>query len=451
MTFKDVSVLVKHSFVLCLLTIFSNTCLFGAEAPAIGKIYVIKIKASINPGTGTFIIDSIKKANKDNAKLLVIELDTPGGLVDTTRLIVQEMLSSKIPIAVNVTPPGARAGSAGAMITMAAHVAAMAPSTNIGAAHPVSMTPTGIGGEEEEKGKVDTMTEKIVNDISAFVEGIAKARGRNFKWAIQSVRNSASITADEALKNGVIDFVAKDTNDLIKRADGFTVKNIDGKEEKLNLKGAVIEELPISFKLKLLSFIADPNLAYLLMMLAALGIYLELSHPGMVLPGVVGGLAAILAMMSFQMLPITTAGIILVLLGLALIGVEFFFAGHGVLAGFGTISLMLGGIFLVDPARTDLKVAYSTLFSVGIIFGSIVVLIAYFVLAVRRRPVQTGYDAMIGTRAEVLSYDKGQKQGKLAVRGEIWSFTSDAENIDVTKGDKVMITGREGMIFKVKR
>ena len=207
----------------------------------------------------------------------------------------------------------------------------------------------------------------------------------------------------------------------------------------------------MSFKLKLLSFIADPNLAYLLMMLAALGIYLELSHPGMVLPGVVGGLAAILAMMSFQMLPITTAGIILVLLGLALIGIEFFVAGHGILAGGGTISLMLGGIFLVDPARTDLRVAYSTLFSVGMIFGSIVVLIAYFVLAVRRKPVQTGYDAMIGVRAEVLSYDRVQKQGKLAVRGEIWSFTSDAENIDVTKGDKVIITGREGMIFKVKK
>ncbi|MCX6112846.1 MAG: nodulation protein NfeD [Proteobacteria bacterium] len=334
---------------------------------------------------------------------------------------------------------------------MAAHIAAMAPSTNIGAAHPVGITPTGIGGEKEEKGKTDTMTEKIVNDISAFVEGIAKARGRNFKWAIESVRNSSSITADDALKNGVIDFIAKDTNDLIKKSDGFKVKYIDGRVEKLDLNGAVVEELPISFKLKLLSFIADPNLAYLLMMLAALGIYLELSHPGLILPGVAGGLAAILAMMSFHMLPITAAGIILVLLGLALIGIEFFVAGHGILAGGGTIALMLGGIFLVDPARTDLRVAYSTLFSVGVVFGSIVVLIAYFVLAVRRRPIQTGYDAMIGMEGEVLSYDKIQKEGKLAVRGEIWDFIPYADNIDVTKGDKAIITGRKAMVFKVKK
>ena len=415
------------------------------------KIYLIKVKASINSGTGTYIVDSIKKANQDNVKLLIIELDTPGGLVETTRLIVQEMLSSKVPIAVNVTPPGAHAGSAGVMITMAAHIAAMAPSTNIGAAHPVGMSPSGIGGEKEDKGKTDTMMDKIVNDISAFIEGIAKARGRNFKWAIESVKKSSSITADEALKNKVIDFIAKDSDDLVKKANGFSIKYIDGNTAKLDLNDPVIEEIPMSFKLKVLSFIADPNLAYLLMMLAALGIYLELSHPGLILPGVVGGLAAILAMMSFHMLPITTAGVILAMVGLALIGLEFFVAGHGVLAGGGTIALMLGGIFLVDPARTDMKVSFSTLFSSGLIFGTIVVLIAFFVLAVRRRPIQTGYDAMIGLIGEVIIYDEASKEGKISVRGEIWNFIPDADGESLAKGDKVMITDRSSMVFKVRK
>ena len=420
------------------------------------KIYVIRIKGSINPGSGTYIIESIKKANQDKVKLLVIELDTPGGLVETTRGIVQEMLSSNVPIAVNVTPPGARAGSAGVMITMAAHIAAMAPSTNIGAAHPVSISPTGFGSKKGKDNGAsgqsqDVMMDKVVNDISAFVEGIAKARGRNFEWAIESVRKSSSITAGDALKNRVIDFIVKDTDELVKRLEGFKVKYIDGRTENISLKRAVVEELPISFKLRLLSFIADPNLAYLLMMLAALGIYLEFSNPGLILPGVAGGIAGVLAMMSFQMLPITTAGIVLLVLGLILIGLEFFVAGNGILAGGGSLALILGGVFLVDTAKTNITVADSTILGVGILFCTIVVLIAVFVLSVRKKPIQTGYDSMIGLTVDVISYDRKSSQGKVSVSGEIWTFVPEDKTVKFTKGEKVIISTRKGMVFIVKK
>jgi len=409
------------------------------------KIYLIKVKSSINPGSGTFIIESIKKANTDKVKLLVIELDTPGGLLETTRMIVQEMLSSKTPLAVNITPPGARAGSAGVMITMASNIAVMAPSTNIGAAHPVGISPTGISGGKEKKEETDVMMNKVVNDTSAFVEGIAKARGRNIKWAIDSVKNSASITADDALKNNVIDFIANDTQELIKKADGMSINFIDGSTQKLTLNNAVVEELKPSLKLRLLSYIADPNLAYLLMMLAALCIYLELSHPGIILPGVVGGISAILTLMSFQMLPITSAGIALVIVGLVLIGLEFFITSHGVLGAGGTIALVLGGVFLVDPSKTDIGVSMSMLFSVGITFGVIVVAIAYFILKVRRSPAQTGYEGMIGEKAKIVAYDKKKNEGRVMIHGELWHFVTNKKDMDLNLDDMVIVKKLDGM------
>jgi membrane-bound serine protease (ClpP class) len=426
--------------------------LFGLNLTAQDKIYLIKIRSSINPGSGKYIMDSIQKAEQDNVKLLIIELDTPGGLVETTRDIVQKMLSSKIPIAVNVTPPGARAGSAGVMITLASHIASMAPSTNIGAAHPVAVSPTGNKtGDESKGGTKDALMEKVVNDISAFVEGIAKARGRNVSWAIDSVRNSVSITADEALKNKVIDFISSDSKDLVQKADGRTVRYIDGSTQKLDLKGAVIEELKPSLKLRLLSFIADPNLAYLFMMLAALGIYLELSHPGLILPGVVGGLSGILTMMSFQMLPISTAGVILLILGLLLIGAEFFVTAHGILGAGGTVALILGGIFLIDPSRTEVLVSYSTLIMVGLVFGAVVILIAYYVLSVRKQPIQTGYEGMIGTKATVVSYSPEKGDGRIQTRGELWHFRLKKKGVSLSAGDEVVIKDADGMTFIVEK
>ena len=207
----------------------------------------------------------------------------------------------------------------------------------------------------------------------------------------------------------------------------------------------------MSFKLTILSFFADPNIAYLLMMLAALGIYLELSNPGLIVPGVVGGISGILAMMSFHMLPITAAGVLLLVGGLILITLEFFVPGFGILGAGGTVSLVLGGIFLVDPVKTDITVSYSILVPVGILFGSIVVLVAFFVLSARKRVVLTGYNAMFGLKAEVLSFNAKKQRGKLAIRGEIWTFTSQDENIELVKGDEVVIKDKEGMILIVNK
>ena len=433
------------------------------------KIYLIKVKDSINPGTGEFIISSIKKANKEKVALLIIELDTPGGLVQTTRLIVQEILSSKTPIAVNVTPPGAHAGSAGVMITMAAHIAAMAPGTNIGAAHPVGLSPVPSNiqfskdkdrnNNKENKSK-DVVMEKALNDVLAFVKGIAETRKRNVEWALNSVRNSDSITSGEALKKGVIDFVVKDTNELILKLQNYSYKNIKGNPVSLNIKNHSIEELKISFKLRVLSFIANPNIAYLLMLVTLLGVYLELSHPGLILPDVVGVLSGILTLMSFHMLPITTAGIVLLTVGIVLIVLEFVIPGFGALGGGGTLALMLGGVFLIDPIKADFRIAYSLIIVSGIIFGIIVSIIAYFVLSSKKKKIQTGIEGMIGLEGVVYSYDPKKNKGKLKVRGEIWSFqlsdevkakSDEVKRFRLNADDQVTVIKQEKLFLVVRK
>ncbi|MBN1115476.1 MAG: nodulation protein NfeD [Oligoflexia bacterium] len=406
--------------------------------PASGPVYVIRVNSSINPGTGAYMIESVKKANADNAGMLVIELDTPGGLLQTTRLVVQEILSSKVPVAVNVTPRGAHAGSAGVMITMAAHLAVMAPGTNIGAAHPVGIQGVG-GGKSQDKDTENVMEVKALNDTVAFVKGIARTRGRNEKWAMDAVRKSSSITADEAVKMNVIDFIAENTDELIRKAEGFGVKDVTS-----------VERLPMKFKLKFLSYIADPNIAYILMLLAALGIYLELSHPGLVLPGVVGAISALLTMMSFQMLPVTVTGVALMIVGFVLIAVEFFVPGLGIFGIGGTVSLVLGGIFLIDPVRTDISVSYSVVVTFGVVFGLTVFLVAYFVLRSRKQRNKTGIEAMYGHTAVVFEYDAGSGAGKLKIRGEIWDFIAGESNFNAGSGDEIVITGSRDLKFIVK-
>ncbi len=262
-------------------------------------------------------------------------------------------------------------------------------------------------------------------------------------------KDENSFLADDALENKVIDFIVKDSNELIEKSDGMTIKFIDGNSKKLDLKGAVLEELKPTLKLRILTFVADPNLAYLLMMLAALGIYLELSHPGLILPGVIGGIAGILAMMSFQMLPITIAGLMLLVFGLILVGLEFFITAHGILGAGGTISLILGGIFFIDSSKTEVSVSYSTLVLVGIVFGSAVVLIAYYVLSVRKRPIQTGYEGMIGMDAEVVAYNESKSDGRIMVRGELWHFRTENKGQKMSVGDEVTIKSADGMTFIV--
>jgi len=281
---------------------------FPGKAKAAGEVLIIELEGSINPGTAMYATEGLKKAEKMDARLAVLRLDTPGGLGSSMRTIIKAILNSSVPVAVWVGPRGARAASAGVMITIAAHIAAMAPGTNIGAAHPVMAGGKDIG---------TTMSEKVVNDMAAYARGIATDKGRNGEWVEKAIRESVSITAEEAVKKHVVDLIAGNVDELLKKVDGRTV-TVGGK--KVVLKTAGLEKVYYhqSFRDRLLSTISDPNIAYILMMIGLAGLYFELAHPGAIFPGVVGGISLILAFYSFQTLPVNYAGLLLIVLAIVL-------------------------------------------------------------------------------------------------------------------------------------
>src|SRR4029079_8062163 len=324
----------------CWISLLTVACSVMAQTKdaAAPHVDLISIDGTINPAVDDFIRESIGRAKAGGAKALIIQLDTPGGLLNSTRTIVKEMLGAEVPLMVYVAPSGAGAGSAGVFITMAAHIAAMAPGTNIGAAHPVA------GAGQEVKG---VMGEKIENFTASFSESIAQKRGRNTEWAIQAVHKSVAITEKEALKKNVIDIVARDMDDLLKQTDGRKV-DLNGKEAILAVKDARIDRYDMSLKQKVLNAIADPNIAYILMMAGLLGLYMEFAHPGVIFPGVAGAICLIIALTAFQVLPINYAGLGLVVLGIALLVGEAFAPSFGVLGVGGIISLALGSFFLFD-------------------------------------------------------------------------------------------------------
>ncbi len=397
---------------------------------------LISIDGTINPAVDDFIRESINRSKANAARALIIQLDTPGGLLTSTRTIVKEMLGAPVPVIVYVAPSGAGAGSAGVFITMAAHIAAMAPGTNIGAAHPVA------GGGQEVKG---VMGEKIENFTASFAESIAQQRGRNTEWAIQAVRKSVSITEKEALKIKVIDVVAKDINDLLEQAHGRKV-DIDGRKHELSLKGARVERYGMSLKQKVLNTIADPNIAYLLMMAGILGLYMEFSHPGVIFPGVAGAICLLLAFASLQLLPINYAGLGLIILGIGLLIGEAFAPSFGVLGVGGIISLALGSFFLFDTEGSDLIVDRSIIFTAVATLGSFVLAVSYLVFRSQKSKPALGMEGLIGEIGEVRG--KLTPSGKVFVHGEYWNARADGE-IDV--GEKVEVVGYEGMSLKVRR
>jgi membrane-bound serine protease (ClpP class) len=399
-------------------------------------IDLISIDGTINPAVDDFIRESISRAKANAARALIIQLDTPGGLLTSTRTIVKEMLGAPVPVIVYVAPSGAGAGSAGVFITMAAHIAAMAPGTNIGAAHPVA------GGGQEVKG---VMGEKIENFTASFSESIAQQRGRNTEWAIQAVRKSVSITEKEALKIKVIDVVAKDINDLLEQAHGRKV-DIDGRKHELLLKGARVERYGMSLKQKVLNTIADPNIAYLLMMAGILGLYMEFSHPGVIFPGVAGAICLLLAFASLQLLPINYAGLGLIILGIGLLIGEAFAPSFGVLGVGGIISLALGSFFLFDTEGSDLIVDRSIIVTAVATLGTFVLAVSYLVFRSQKAKPALGMEGLIGEIGEVKG--KLMPSGKVFVHGEHWNARADSE-IDV--GEKVEVVGYEGMSLKVRR
>ena len=407
------------------------------DSPA-PHVDLIVIDGSINPAVDDFIRESITRAKSNGARALVIQLDTPGGLLSSTRTIVKEILSAPVPIMVHVAPSGAGAGSAGVFITMAAHIAAMAPATNIGAAHPVA------GGGQEVKG---VMGEKIENFTASFSETIAQKRGRNTEWAIEAVRRSVSITETDALKKKVIDIIAKDVDDLLRQADGRKV-DLDGRMTTLSVKGVNVVRHEMSLKQKIVNAIADPNIAYMLLMAGILGLYMEFSNPGVMFPGVTGAICLVMALISLQLLSFNYAGLFLILLGIALLVGEAFMPSFGILGIGGVISLALGSFLLFDTPNSDLTIDRTIVYTAVATMAALVLAIGYLVFRSQKAKPTLGMEGLIGEIGEVRA--KLSPSGKVFVHGEYWNAQTQTDGqIDV--GDKVQVVGYDGMNLKVKR
>ena len=397
-----------------------------------GDIYVVKVTDAIGPGVADFITQGIKKASDENAACVIIELDTPGGLAEAMRDIVREIYASQAPIVVYVAPSGARAASAGVMITMAADIAAMAPGTNIGAAHPV-----GAGGKEISK----TMSEKITNDMVAYVKSIAKRRGRNEEWAEKAVRESVSVTETEALKENIIDMVAENRDDLIKQLDG---REVAGKG-KLELSDANIKILEESLRTKILKTISDPNIAYILMMIGLAGIYFELSHPGAIFPGVIGAIAIVLAFFAFQTLPVNYAGILLIILALVFFIMEMKIASYGLLSIAGVTSFLLGSIMLFEGGSPGLQLSWQVFIPTLVLVSGFFVVIATLVFRSQVSKPRTGAGGLIG-EIGVVKKDLNP-DGKVFVHGELWNATS---KVPIEDGSRVRVVSVANLILGVE-
>lgn len=403
-------------------------CLQTAQADR--EIQIVTIADAISPGVAEFLIDAMKQADASNAACLIIALDTPGGLAESMRKIVQAMYATKVPVIVYVTPGGARAASAGVMITMAADIAAMAPGTNIGAAHPV-----GAGGKDIE----GAMSEKVINDMVAFAKGIAKRQKRNEQWVEKAIRESVSITAEEAVKTNVVDLVAGDMDDLIAKLNGRDVKD----KGKLAVDGLVRREIKEDLRTRILKTISNPNIAYILLMIGLAGLYFELSHPGAIFPGVVGGIALILAFFALQTLPVNVTGILLILLSIVFFILELKVVSYGMLSVAGVISLLLGSLMLFKGAGPQFQVAWRVFMpTVALISGFFIALIYLVVRAHKDRP-QTGIDGLVGEIGVVRQVDNGR--GKVLVHGELWQavfaepVVTGAE-VTVTAVDRLVVT-----------
>jgi membrane-bound serine protease (ClpP class) len=391
----------------------------GARAePNLVPVYRINVDGPISPAIDDFVSSAIERAHEHRAAALVITLDTPGGLLNSTKSIVKSFLAAPLPILVYVSPGGAGATSAGVFITMAAHVAAMAPGTTIGAAHPVS------GGGETIEGD---MRQKVENFAVSFVESIAQRRGRNVEWAEKAVRESVSITETEAVSNKVVDFVARDLDDLVRQADGHEVE-IGGSKRKLDFSRSMkadgqpyIIEMSMTLRQRVLRLVTDPNIAYLLMMAGLLGLYFEFSNPGTVFPGVAGAICLLLALLAGQVLPINSTGVLLVLVGMGFLIAELFLPSFGVLGVGGIIALTLGSLFLYTP-ESELQVDPSLIITTVVIFSSVVLTILVVLWKDRRAPSRTGAEGMVG--AIGVAVTAVHESGTVKVQGELWNATS---------------------------
>ena len=404
------------------------------------RILTVTIKEPIHPITAEIIVKAIKQAGQEKAELLIIKLDTPGGLDSSMREIIEAIVSSPVPVVAYVSPAGARAASAGLFISMACDIFAMAPGTSTGAAHPVSI---GTSGQEQDK----TMEEKVTHDAAAYIRTLAEKRGRNIQMAEDAVRKSLSYTEQEALKGKLIDLIAKNEQELIEALDGKEIKRFNGEVQVLNLKDQPLVELPLTFRQKLLMAIANPNLAYILLMLGLLGLYFEFANPGAIFPGVIGGISLLLALFSFQILPVNYVGLLLILLGTVFFVLEIKVTSYGALALGGVISLFLGSVILIKSPIPELRPSLKFIVPVVLGVSLIFVLLVYLVIKAHSRRALTGKEGLVGETGQALT--PISQAGKVFVHGSIWRAVSDDK---IEKGDKVQVVEvQDHLTLKVKK
>ncbi len=463
--------LIFGSATICAIVILSVAHTTDRFSEAANKAVFVTITGAIGPATKDYFIRSLEKAANRGAKLFIVQMDTPGGLDSSMRDINQAILSSSIPVVTYVAPSGARAASAGTYILYASHIAAMAPATNLGAATPVHIgggglpgnpdTNNGTNGQEPTASKEPStqnqpavspsaqnknpMERKAINDAVAYIQGLAELRGRNKEWAEKAVREAASLSANDALKQNVIDLIADNMSDLLKQLHGKTV-TISGQERTLDTQGLILEQIEPDWRNRLLSILTDPNVAYILMLIGIYGLIFEFSNPGAMIPGIMGAISLLLALYAFQVLPINYAGFALIILGIVLMVAEAFVPSFGALGIGGVIAFVIGSVILMDTDVPGFGVSLLLIGSFALVSSALFTLVLVMALKARRRPVVSGQEALVGATAEVLR--DFERDGVVHLHGENWSAHTE---IPLKQGEKVRVTKMEGLILWVER
>ena len=414
----------------------------------------MEVRGVIGPAASDYVKRGLEKAAEQRAELVIIQMDTPGGLDTSMREIIQDILASTVPVATYVAPAGARAASAGTYILYASHVAAMSPGTNLGAATPVQIAAPGMpGGGQDKNGSGtdkresgvsdDAMKHKIINDAVAYIRGLAQLRGRNEEWAEKAVREAASLAAEDALREGVVDYVAAGAANLLTQLDGKQV-NVLGQERVLHTTGLMIQRFEPDWRTKLLAVITDPNIAYILMLVGIYGLIYEFANPGMILPGVAGTICLLLALFAFQVLPINYAGLGLMLLGIAFMVGEAFMPSFGAMGIGGLIAFVIGSVMLLDTGAPGFGISWPLIGAFALINAGFFIFVIGMAIKARQRPVVSGHEQMVGSVGEVL--ENFENHGRIRVHSEIWEANT---KVPLARGQMVRVIGLEGLKLTV--